>query len=202
MIDPTFEEALTADTEARQREQRYKHDFASLGTLMLRVETRELWKFLPQGFNSFDEWLLDAMPCARSTAYSALGVARRLSGIPEAERSLISPGNLKTLAEVSSPIAESRPILDLAKTMKPAEFRAMMIQEHPEQHLEANKPYRFLPTEGQRQDVDAALALAMSVDGAVTREEALWSLANFYRLYRPRIESMEVEEPEIPARVQ
>lgn len=195
-------QALLTDTEVRQWEKRHNAQFSRLGILLLECRTKELWRYLPQGFHSFDAWLLDAMPCSRSTGYSALQVAERLSGIPEAERALISPGNLRTLAEVDDPkVIKSRPILDAAKSMKPAAFREHVIKQHPEQHIEAYKPMRFQPTESQREKIEEGIALCLQLGDAVTREEALEQVCqdywrdNVYRLHqqKPKAETASVQ---------
>ena len=176
------EQAILLDTEVRQWERRYNSQFSHLGSILLEFKVKELWRHVFRAtedmpryfFHSFDDWLADAMPCSRSTGYSALLCASRLAGIPEAEREQIPPGNLRTLAEVNDPqLVESVQILDAAKSMKPKAFREKLAKEYPLQHLETQQPYRFSPTASQRERIDEAIALAIELDDAGDREQAL-----------------------------
>jgi len=199
--------AAAYDHRARMIESESLSSFSELGIIVKEVDDQELWRWITKTdgelCHSWDDWVQDALPVSRATAYSARKVAQRLSGIPEAERALISPGNLRTLAEVDdAKITGSRLILDAARNLKPEAFRAKIMREFPERHLEAKQPYRFHPTEGQREDIDSALALAVAQEGCLTREEALWSLANFYIVNRPLLGSAEEEEAEAERVVQ
>lgn len=190
--------AAAYDHRVRVIESETAGNFAEIGLIVKEVDDRELWRFITKSdgemCHSFDDWLLDAMPVSRSQAYSARKVAQRLDHLSAEERAEISPGNLKTLAEVDDPkITKSRPILDAAKKMKPKEFRAKIAREHPEQHLESFEPMRFNPVATARELIDRALEKAKELDGAVTREEQLECLADFYLQARPDAEIVTVK---------
>ena len=178
--------AMALDHRARSIEAENTRNFSELGIIVNEVDERQLWRHVTKSdgeiCHSWNDWVMDALPVSRSMAYAARTVAQRLSGIPAEERSLISPGNLRTLAEVDDPkITQSRPILDDAKTMKPAEFREKIAREHPEQHIENLKPMRFSPTESQRIAIEGALEAACIVfDEGLSREQSLEAIAAYY----------------------
>ena len=193
---PDPEAAEKIDHEAREWDKQYVRQFARLGPMLLRFKVRELWRYLH--FHSFDSWLLDAMPVSHSTAYSAIKVALILSYIPEEERALMAPGNLRTLAEVADEKVVQNYTTD-AKQMKPAEFRAKVVKEHPELHIENFKPMQFKPAEGQRGMIEEGIAKAKlppeeGGDGALTREEALCAMAFHYVYGRPEVKPVSQAE--------
>jgi hypothetical protein len=197
--------AIALDHRARTIEVTLSNLFVEVGVIAKEVDDRELWRHITKTdgdlCHSFDDWLLDAMPVSRGTVYAARKVAQRLSGIPVEERSLISPGNLKTLAEVDDPkITQDRLILDASKKLKPAAFREKIMREHPEQHLEAESPMKFTPTTSQRREIEEALVLAVALGDAGSRNEALEAIAVHYKQTRPN--EAEIEETVIPGRVQ
>lgn len=172
------------DRRVRDIEEQSLRNFSELGIIGKEMDDRKLWQYVTkkdgERCHSWDDWVQDALTVSRSTAYSARKVAQRLSGIPQEDRALISPGNLKTMAEIDDvKLTGSRPILDAAKKLKPEKFREYIEKEHPERHIEALAPMRFSPEKSAREVIDRALEIAMVMEEC-GREAALEAISQFY----------------------
>lgn len=195
--------AIQYDKRVREIESDSRTLFTELGLLCREMAERELWRYISSSSgglcHSLDHWIHEALPWSNGTAYSALGVARDCADIPVEERKLIPRGNLETLRKLSPAVRRDPLIMEAAKSQPPAEFVRTVAADFPSQHVENLLPMRFKPSEGQRVDIEASIELAMHYEGAVTREEALWAMAGFYKEFRPQLgvsEAPELEEHE------
>ena len=177
--------AQVYDDRARTIEREVRASFTELGLIVKEVEERRLWQHVVKAdgdlCHSLDDWIADALPVSSRTAYSALKVARTLEHIPVETRAKIAPGNLKTMAEMSSSLSGSPAILQEAVEMKPKEFREKVSKDHPEQHIEALRPMeRLNPTVSQRKVYEEAFKMAETIDGCKSREEAMEVICFYY----------------------
>jgi hypothetical protein len=177
---------MAMDARMRQIERSDKVTFVERGLVCLWVEQKEAYLHMYGGgkFRSMGEWLSDACPYSRSTAYAALGEVKKAieDNIPLEVANKLPRCNLKTLNRLSTSLKHDPEILAAAETESEQSFKRRIAKDHPGQHVEADLPMRFKPTESQRKVIDTALDAAMLIEGSMSREDALEAICEFYML--------------------
>ena len=160
--------------------------FTEMGILLMEIERRELWKFdvcpildEPE-YHSFNDWVKRASGTSNGTAYDALEAAKALSHIPAEERAEIPRVNQKVLAKLSPAVSGEPSVRKAAKEGSNDELRAKIERDHADQHLERLAPMRFSPEKSARKVIDHALEIAMLLDEAAGRDDALEKVSQFY----------------------
>lgn len=127
------ERAQARDFRVRDFERQF-NDWTEIAKCCIEVERDQDYKLL--GFPSWHAWLLDAAPRSRSYIYLVVGRFKELiADIPEEELAQIPLGSAGVLRSLSSAARKSSKIRQAAQS-KPAEFRKVLEQEFPEQHIE------------------------------------------------------------------
>lgn len=127
------ERAEARDARVREFERQF-NDWVEIARCCIEVERDHDYKLL--GFPSWHAWLLDAAPRSRSYIYLVVGRYKELiADIPEEELAQIPLGSAGVLRQLSPSVRRSSKIRQAAQS-KPAEFRKVLEQEYPGQHIE------------------------------------------------------------------
>lgn len=127
------ERAFARDSYVRDFERTFQ-DWTAIAKCCIDIERDRDYELL--GFASWHAWLLDAAPRSRSYIYLVVGRYKELiADIPEEELAQIPLGSAGVLRQLSSSARRLSKIRQAAQS-KPAEFRKVLDQEFPEQHLE------------------------------------------------------------------
>lgn len=176
---------MAIDARMRQIEKHDKQSFIERGLCMYWVERLELFRTMYGGdrFKTMGQWIVDACPYSRSTAYAALGEVKRAmaDGLSLDDASKMPRCNLKTVNRLSTKLKNDPEILKAAETMEERAFLRKIEKEHPDQHVEDKAPMRFNPDKSQRKTVDACIDAVMLLDSDIkTREDAVESVCAFW----------------------
>lgn len=168
--------AKTLDDRMVSLERLSKRLFIERGMILLAFDERQLWRF---EFTSWGEWV-----AARVSDYSrrdcnyAKAVAKELrDDVPVADMLEIPRCNLTLMqSQLSSGVRKQRTVIEAAKTLSEAEFAEKVTKEYPECHVEAKKQRVFRMSDGDWEQVTAALDKVgelMEIEG---REDELLAL--------------------------
>lgn len=179
-------QAKMYDERARSKEAAGKRTFVEWGLIMVEMEDRKLYMQLldPAGkpFKSLGAWISDAAPTSRSNAYASLNAMRMVNEeVSAADLGEMPRVNIETVKKLSTSVRKDPKVIEKAKDLGEQEFKEYINKEHPEQHIEPDKPMRFKPTQGDRQEIDGALDQAMWAYDLTSREDALLALALFFQ---------------------
>jgi hypothetical protein len=141
------ERAEAHDSRVREINRIVRESWSELAAICIQVRDRQEWKLLQcltldieRPFSSFDDWLLDAAPVCRATAYKGMGILSVLAkDLAPEEIAGIEIGNASILAyEVSSPSVRRDPeVIEAAKSGRHSKkLRDVVMQKYPNQHLE------------------------------------------------------------------
>lgn len=167
MEKPLEYQAQTLDQRVRTIEKVWKRTFTELGIICLYVDEKRLWQYCydPAGnrFTSFDAWIIDSAPLSRSYAYDAKAKIKILrdSGVPLERLAEVPRVNVITLSQLPPVLQRDEEVLADAQKLSEETFRAKMVSEHPEAHLEARKRVRWEFDQTAWEVVDEAVHRAM-----------------------------------------
>jgi len=141
------EKAEAHDYRVREINRIVRESWSELAAICIQVRDRQEWKLLQcltldvnRPFSSFDDWLLDAAPVCRATAYKGMGILSVLAkDLAPEEIAGIEIGNASILAyEVSSPAVRRDPeVIQAAKSGRHSrKLRDVVMSKYPNQHLE------------------------------------------------------------------
>jgi hypothetical protein len=185
---------------------KYATRFAVLGLMLYEFESEHLWEEVIDEtvgfpFGTFGQWMArctpgekgEAYPPARSTAYAALKARKALLDIPAADYAQIREANVGTLVQLSTAVRRDPAVLEAARGANPA-LVALVKEKHADQHVEASTMFRCPLSEGQMDDVEKAIAMAMN-RGCASKSEVLWmwAVAELSQEEIPRLEEVECE---------
>lgn len=136
------ERALARDSFVRDFERRFS-DWSEIARVCCEVERDKDWQLL--GFKSYHAWLMEAAPRSRSYIYLVTGRYRELKDdFTDDELAQIDLDSTTTLRKLSSAVRRDPKVREAAKK-KPRELRQVVIETHPEQHIEdvVEKTFKF-----------------------------------------------------------
>ena len=111
--------ATELDNEVRQTVAEIDRVWLRVGRLCERCRSERLFREL--GFERFDDWISDAVGCSRSRAYVAMGAARGLVPIRDADLNLMTMQNAEILSRV--PKSKQPALVEAAQVQTEREFR-------------------------------------------------------------------------------
>jgi len=169
------------DRRAREIEEITKTTWLELAELCVTMRDNQLWR--EGGYHSFNDWLKNSCPTARSTAYAAIGTLEQLTDISEHDLREIPPGNAHILAGVPKKQRNGK-ILKAAKSQTPQEFTATVIHEAPAGHIEQKICHKFRMTSSQSKILAAALDVwkMLNDDPNAPAEVALEGIVSDYMM--------------------
>lgn len=157
--------------------------YALRGMCMLIVEERELYRWaideeVGDYFQSFDRWLKQTCPESWSYCRQALNAVKELRDLPFEDLLHTPRCNIEQLKKVSSNVRQLPEVVKAAQTLPEREF-VSKINEKFDQHLEVKRPV-IMATEGDCEELEKAIKMAMDLEQAETRADALKCLAVNY----------------------
>ena len=174
---------LQAFDELNQMDRREKVSYARKGQICLAVKDSLLHfqRINPETGEgcTWTEWVRLAAPWNSATCFAAVRDLEDLSDIPMEHLARVPEANIKILTQLSSAVRSSPAVLSAAETQRAEQFVETIKRDHPDQAIEARKPFRVVLTDSQLAQVEKAVLLSMS-RGAMTRAEALEDLAVNY----------------------
>lgn len=170
--------AVALDGRLRTLEAQWKRTFVERGLILLEMEQRMLWKYLPdpqtgQPYNSLERWIITAAPQSRSDAYAALRAVKELRDIPRERLEAIPRCNVAILQALSTAVRNDPNILDAARHLPEKEFIHEIQRCWPEQHVEQRRAIHMHPVASASPIIEKGFKLVMEHEGLTTREQVL-----------------------------
>lgn len=178
------ERAELHDARVREINRIVRESWSELAAICIQVRDRQEWKLLerltldvnlPPQFTSFDDWLLDAAPVCRATAYKGMGILSVLAkDLAPEEIAGIEIGNASILAyEVSSPAVRRDPeVIHAAKSGRHTKvLRETVMRKYPNQHLEDSVEKKLVFSRSQWEKVESAFEAYRTVDEKARLED-------------------------------
>jgi hypothetical protein len=154
----------------------HKLSYAEVGNICLQVQAYMLHEQridpetgLPC---TFSRWVHLAAPYSYSTCYAAMRDCEAMKDVPEEHLAEIPAGNFPVMRQLSTKVRADPGVLKAAKTKKTEAFVEHIRAEHPDEHIESRKTFRFHPEESAAAKIEEALNRAEKM-GAHSRDEAL-----------------------------
>ena len=175
--------AVQYDSKIRTIERDLKGNFVDMGSILIEMEKRELWKELEdrQGnkFKSFDRWLKDAAPFSRASGYAAKESMKRLIGfIPVEELKEMPRFAVETIAKLPKEKRASTKIRHAAKTQSRKKFTETVQKEAPEAHIEQKETIRV--DASAKRVADRAIEVAQWIENTDNIQEAMEAIFSAY----------------------
>ena len=160
-----------------------KQLFAMRGMCAMLIEERELYRWVVDEevgdyYTSFDRFLKQEFPNSWSYIRDALRTVKELKETPFEDLLQIRRCNLEQLKKVSTSVRLLPEVVKAAKTLPEKEFINYANREF-DQHLEAKAPIVMAP-EGDVQEFEQAIAMAMACEECKTRAEAIRAISISY----------------------
>lgn len=125
--------AVARDSFVREFERRFS-DWSEIARVCSEIERDKDWEVL--GYKSYHQWLIAAAPRSRSYIYLVTGRYKELKDdFTDEELSQIDLDSTKTLRKLSPAVRHDPEVREAAKK-KPRELRRLIVERHPEQHVE------------------------------------------------------------------
>jgi len=154
----------------------HKLSYAEVGNICLQVQAYMLHekRIDPEtGLScTFSRWVHLAAPYSYSTCYAAMRDCEAMKDVPEEHLAEIPAGNFPVMRQLSTKVRADPGVLKAAKTKKTEAFVEHIRAEHPDEHIESRKTFRFHPEESAAVKIEEALNRAEKM-GAHSRDEAL-----------------------------
>ena len=160
-----------------------KQVFALRGMAMLIVEERELYRWVLDEevgdyYTSFDRWMKQELPTSWGYCRDALRAVKELRDVPFEDLLQMKRTNIEQLKKVSSSVRIRPEVVAAAKSLPEKAFVSQMNEKH-SQHLEIRQPVVMAST-GDCDELETAIALAITIEGCGSRSEALKAIAVSY----------------------
>ena len=160
-----------------------KQVFALRGMAMLIVEERELYRWVLDEevgdyYTSFDRWMKQELPTSWGYCRDALRAVKELRDVPFEDLLQMKRTNIEQLKKVSSSVRILPEVVAAAKSLPEKQFVSQMNEKH-SQHLEIRQPVVMAST-GDCDELETAIALAITIEGCGSRSEALKAIAVSY----------------------
>lgn len=156
-----------------------ERSYVERGLIAVQFEKRSLWRNLIDPdtntpFANFTAWMSCSqfMGCRR-TNFEAKGDVKALEDVPAEKLIEVPKDNIKVLKQLSTKVRNDPAVLEAAKTLEREKFEEKVEREHPDQHIEARRPFRLNLGRSQRKAVDEWIAHAIEHDIAGNRDEAI-----------------------------
>ena len=125
--------AEARDSLVREFERQW-NNWSEIGRVCSEIERDKDWEVL--GYKSYHQWLIAAAPRSRSYIYLVTGRYKELKDdFTDEELSQIDLDSTKTLRKLSPAVRHDPEVREAAKK-KPRELRRLIVERHPEQHVE------------------------------------------------------------------
>lgn len=160
-----------------------KQVFALRGMCGLLIEERELYRWVVDEevgdyYTSLDRFLKQEFPNSWGYIRDAMRAVKELKDMPFEDLLQIKRANLEQLKKVSSSVRILPEVVAAAKSLPEKQFVSKLNSDHA-QHLEIRQPVVMAST-GDCDELETAIALAITIEGCGSRSEALKAIAVSY----------------------
>jgi hypothetical protein len=163
-----LERAQSRDSLVREFERQWGQ-WVEIARVCVEIERDKDYVLL--GYHSFGEWLMSAAPRSRSYLYLVIGRYKELAPeIPDAELEQIPLGSANILRQLSPGVRRESKIR-LAARQKPSEFRKIVSEIAPNQHIEPIVDCRLRFQLSAWERIQAAYETYKLIDGEASLEK-------------------------------
>jgi hypothetical protein len=159
---PDPEAAASLNGLLRSLDALSKTSYIIRGLILFHVEQRRLWAYLSdptgQPFTSMEAWMCSSTEYSRRDCFYAKEAAKQLMpDIPIEDLQQISRVNVEVLRTLSKLVRRNPEIISAAQALPEREFRAKLMQDHPEQHVSATRKLVLTFSDGDYERVCSVL---------------------------------------------